>query len=137
MHYNGLKQVLWIVSYIFYLIETCGHIRQGEDDCEMKMPRSFVFRTGRKDCVPEGDQKRAFLTSRQEIHPDSHGNGKQTVDFYRENFGLSAREGIALTGGKYSRHHKNKTIYYICMYWTNLWQPTVHVQQNIFENFFL
>ena len=23
--------------------------------------------------------------------------------------------------------------YSICMYWTNVWQPTVHVQQNIFE----
>ena len=24
-------------------------------------------------------------------------------------------------------------VYNICMYWTNIWQPTVHVQQNIFE----
>ena len=26
---------------------------------------------------------------------------------------------------------------YLRMYWTNLWQPTVQVQQNIFENYFM
>ena len=34
-------------------------------------------------------------------------------------------------------HHKDKSLCYISMYWTNLCQPTVHVQQNIFETFFI
>ena len=67
------------------------------------MPREFRFKFGRKDCVPEeGDENlgRPFLTSRDEIHPDSNGNGPITVKFYKDNFGLTARESIVLTGGK-------------------------------------
>ena len=33
----------------------------------------------------------------------------------------------------YSWHHKNKTLLYIRMYWTNFWQPTVREEQQIFE----
>ena len=67
------------------------------------MPREFKFKFGRKDCVPEeGDENlgRPFLTSRAEIHPESNGNGPITVKFYKDNFGLTARESIVLTGGK-------------------------------------
>ena len=35
----------------------------------------------------------------------------------------------------YSWHNKNKSLKYIRMYWTNLWQPTVRVQQNILWKF--
>ena len=42
------------------------------------------------------------------------------------------REIIAHT---YSWHHKNKTLYYIRMYWMIIWQPTVREQQIIFEYF--
>ena len=65
----------------------------------IEWPRSFQFKTGRKDCSPDPNEARPFLTSRSEIHPNAQGNGVQTIDFYKENFGLTAREGIALTGG--------------------------------------
>ena len=62
-------------------------------------PISVNFRTGRKDCTPDPDEERPFLTSRLENHPSTQGNGRETVDFYKANFGFTAREGIALTGG--------------------------------------
>ena len=82
----------------------CGHIRYDMDGCEIKMPRNFTFKFGRKDCDPEdGDNNmgRAFLTNRSEIHPNNQGDGKTTVDFFYDNFGLEAREAIVLMGGKH------------------------------------
>ena len=33
---------------------------------------------------------------------------------------------------------KNMNLHYsICLFWTNFWQPTVHVQKNIFEKTFI
>ena len=70
-------------------------------------PRPFRFRTGRKDCRPGPDSARPFLTTRAEKHPNSHTNGRATVDFYKTNFGLTAREGIALTGGTFKKLKKS------------------------------
>ena len=70
-----------------------------EKDCVIEWPRSFQFKTGRKDCTPDPNQIRPFLTSRFENHPNSQGNGIDTIEFYKHNFGFTAREGIALTGG--------------------------------------
>ena len=71
------------------------------------------FKTGRKDCKPNhtgiqtdhgGDKiwKRDFFTKRKEIHPNLHGNGPETTKYFKDNFGLTAREGIALLEGAHS-----------------------------------
>ena len=68
-------------------------------DWKAKMP---VFKTGRKDCTPAPNAAKPWHASKHEIHPDPHGNGPITVDFYRDNFGLTAKEAIALNSGGHS-----------------------------------
>lgn len=83
-------------------VQVCGNLQDDFDDCEINMPRDFKFKTGRIDCTPEPGQIRPFLTTRTEVHPNSAGNGPDTVDFHKANFGLTARETIALMGGAHS-----------------------------------
>ena len=45
-------------------------------------------------------QPAAYFTSKHEVHPNAHANGPWTVNYYKQNFNMSAREAIALTGGK-------------------------------------
>merc|ERR1712038_1732160 len=93
--------------------DTCGHYRYWADDCEMSLKALNSFKTGRKDCKPNhpgiqtdhgGDKiwKRDFFTKRKEIHPNLHGNGLETTKYFKDNFGLTAREGIALLEGAHS-----------------------------------
>jgi hypothetical protein len=37
-----------------------------------------------------------------EIHPNLHGNGPETTKYFKDNFGFTAREGIALLEGAHS-----------------------------------
>ena len=80
----------------------CGHIRDGESDCEIQWPRMPKFKTGRKDCTSPPGAAKPWYASRHEIHPRPHGNGPETVDFYRNNFGLEAKEAIALNSGAHA-----------------------------------
>ena len=61
-----------------------GHMRDDDPNCQIdwkaKMP---VFKTGRKDCTPAPNAGKPWHASKHEIHPDPHGNGPITVDFYR------------------------------------------------------
>ena len=76
------------------------------DDCRIDIEPKLVFKFGRKDCVPENkpgnhddNWGRDFLTTRPELHPETHGNGPTTVDFFKEHFGLEAKYAIVLLGG--------------------------------------
>ena len=69
-----------------------------EDVCELAWNEVPVFKTGRRDCNPDPTLERPFFTKNHEIHPNLHGNGPTIVDWYKNHFGLTAREGIALTG---------------------------------------
>lgn len=80
----------------------CGNLQDDFADCEINMPREFQFKTGRIDCTPEPGSIRPFLTTKPEIHPNTHGNGQDTIDFHKANFNLTARETIALMGGAHS-----------------------------------
>ena len=44
----------------------------------------------------------AWETARGESHPNPHGNGKMTTDFFKKDFGLTARESAALLIGAHS-----------------------------------
>jgi len=93
--------------------DTCGHYRYWADDCEMSLKALNSFKTGRKDCTPNhpgittsmtGDEvvKRDFFTKREEIHPNLHANGVETTKYFKDNFGFTARESIALLEGAHS-----------------------------------
>ena len=106
----------------------CGHLRSQEPDCKIDWPRDFKFKTGRKDCTPLGDTDRPFLTTREEIHPNVHGNGPLTVDFYKENFGFTAREAIALNTGAHSFGKFNADVSFFRYSWTRSQQLMMNNQ---------
>merc|ERR1712141_100183 len=93
--------------------DTCGHYRYWADDCEMSLKALNSFKTGRKDCTPnhpgittsmtgDGVVKRDFFTKREEIHPNLHANGIETTKYFKDHFGFTARESIALLEGAHS-----------------------------------
>ena len=58
-----------------------------------------MFQTGRVDCQPKSDDpNHQYLTGQTEVHPNKNGNGKDTVNFFQEHFGLGPRAGLALMG---------------------------------------
>ena len=59
-----------------------------------------MFETGRSDCVPKdaNNPKQGYLASQKEVHPNQHGNGHDTVAYFKSNFGLGPRESLALMG---------------------------------------
>jgi len=71
----------------------------GDDDCEVKMPREISFQYGRKDCISEyPEEYEQYKTDRPERHPNPEGNGDATLDFFKEEFGFSGRETVAIMG---------------------------------------
>ena len=96
----------------------CGHLKINDNDCLINWSRPIQFRTGRKDCTPDSTLDRPFFTSKHEIHPNVHGNGIQTVDFYKANFNLNAREAIALNGGAHSFGKFNSQVSFFRYFWT-------------------
>ena len=80
----------------------CGTLRKNETDCEIEWPRIPNFKTGRSDCIADQDAEKPWYASRPEIHPDPHGNGPMTVDFFKQHFELNAQEAIALVLGAHS-----------------------------------
>jgi len=73
--------------------------RDEEDDCQVEMERAFVFKSGRKDCTLKPvSEERPYWHNMHEVHPNPHGNGKITVDFFKNNFNLNSREAVALMG---------------------------------------
>ena len=79
----------------------CPHYKEGEKDCKIKWPEPLKFYTGRSDCQA-GTGPRAYETSREESHPNPVGTGQDTVDFFKKDFGLTARESAALLLGAHS-----------------------------------
>ena len=60
-----------------------GKKNMGASDCMIQMPR-FQFKTGRTDCSAT-----TYKASKSEVHPSSGANGPMTVDFFKDNFGMS------------------------------------------------
>merc|ERR1719322_2000360 len=71
----------------------------GDDDCEVKMPREINFQYGRKDCISEyPEEYEQYKTDRPEKHPNPEGNGDATLDFFKDEFGFTGRETVAIMG---------------------------------------
>ena len=60
-----------------------GKKNMGASDCMIQMPR-FQFKTGRTDCSAT-----TYKASKSEVSPSSGANGPMTVDFFRDNFGMT------------------------------------------------
>jgi len=95
----------------------------GEPTCSVEMPRPFKFQTGRADCV-ERDPVLPYKTEKAEVHPNPVGNGQSTIEFFRNSFGMTGREVVALMGA----HTFGQPHFQISMFpytWTskqtNLW----------------
>ena len=74
----------------------CHHL-QGEADCKVILDRTIPFRSGRSDCVSE-DTARPYIAVKEEVHADSMGDGRQTLDFFKNNFGFNGQETVAIMG---------------------------------------
>ena len=112
---------------VLYTLDSCGALFGTEDVCELAWNVKPVFKTGRRDCTPNPDLRRAFFTNSHELHPNLHGNGPTIVDWYKQHFGLTAREGIALTGGAHSFGKFNSNVSMLRYFWTRS-------QQNMMNN---
>ena len=105
----------------------CGTLRKNETDCEIEWPRIPNFKTGRSDCIADRDTGKPWYASRPEFHPDPHGNGPMTVDFFKEHFELNAQEAIALVLGAHSFANFHSDISQFRYEWTRK-------QRGIFNN---
>ena len=78
------------------------HLHKNEPGCRIEWPSIPKFRTGRRDCDTPNDAVKPWHAkpSRHENHPSPHGNGPETIDFFKEHFDMNSRETIALIGGK-------------------------------------
>ena len=85
------------------------------------------FKTGRSDCIADRDAGKPWYASRPEFHPDPHGNGPMTVDFFKQHFELNAQEAIALVLGAHSFANFHSDISQFRYEWTRK-------QRGIFNN---
>eukprot|EP00930_Biecheleria_cincta_P034655 TRINITY_DN2391_c0_g1_i4.p1 TRINITY_DN2391_c0_g1~~TRINITY_DN2391_c0_g1_i4.p1 ORF type:complete len:703 (+),score=68.91 TRINITY_DN2391_c0_g1_i4:67-2175(+) len=79
------------------------HPRAGEPDCKVHLPRPFVFKTGRRDCISTGkpwskSKSPSFMIAKEESHPDPGANGPMTLSFFKNDFDFNARETVAIMG---------------------------------------
>ena len=88
----------------------------GEESCSVKMPRPFKFQTGRADCVQvdlalkyiyqyamfyltrffsKRDPEFGYKATKAEVHPNPVGNGRSTIEFFRDSFAMTGREVLS------------------------------------------
>ena len=106
---------------------SCGHIQAGTHRCLLTPSSLPKFRTGRRDCRPEGLEA-AWQTSQHEIHPDVTGNGVKTAKFFKEHFGLTGRQGAALLVGAHSLGKFNAVNSMFKYFWTRTQQEYLNNQ---------
>jgi hypothetical protein len=78
---------------------------EGEPNCRVLLP-PLTFMSGRQDCTPESDGTPqgdvtgmpGYVTFKKEIHPHSHMNGSQVVEFMNAQFNMNSIETVALMG---------------------------------------
>ena len=81
-----------------------NQINEDSEDCTTEIP-NLPFKYGRIDCKQDWknrckglDGKHGFCDSSEEAHPNPHGNGKETTEFFKKEFGMTKKEAIALMG---------------------------------------
>ena len=84
------------------IMNKCSHLQFGTPECKLSLSRPLEFKTGRTDCKPSERLEKRWQTDRKEVQPNAQGNGRETTDYFQDNFGLSGRESVALLGGAHS-----------------------------------
>ena len=110
-------------------LDTCGHGRKYETDCEIDLNALTSFKTGRKDCTPDSSITRPFYTTKDEIHPNLHGNGPATVGYFKQHFGITAREAAALVEGAHSFGKVHEEVSMSIYSWTRMQEKLLNNQQ--------
>ena len=87
----------------------------GTSKCMVNVPRPLVFQTGRKDCTEFGDIP--YKATKEELHPNAVGNGKMTLDFFKESFDFNSQETVAIMGG-HTMGHMHSSISLFRYLWT-------------------
>merc|ERR1739838_715763 len=82
--------------------KACSHLQFGKPECKLSLSRPVEFKTGRTDCKPSEQLEKRWQTGRKEVQPNAQGDGRETTDFFLQNFGLSGRQSVALLGGAHS-----------------------------------
>lgn len=101
---------------------------KGTSDCRVEW-QSPKFQTGRKDCSNPDDPEEPWHAAQKEVRPDAMGNGPKTVGYYKDNFGLTAREAIALQQGAHSLgDFRAKTSGFVYQ-WTKFFTEQLNNQQ--------
>ena len=77
-------------------IPQCNYKILSGKKCRVDFPRPIKFRTGRKDCTEVGEKP--YITTKEESHAKPVGNGKDTVEFFKKDFGFNGRETVAIMG---------------------------------------
>jgi len=91
-------------------VSGCHHL-QGQSDCRVNMTRTIPFRTGRADCVVT-DEARPYIASKHEAHPNSVGDGPETIKFFQDNFGFTGQETVAIMGAHtFGRLHVHTSLF--------------------------
>jgi len=96
----------------------CGHREAFQDGCEVDFPRIPRFQTGRKDCIAAPNAEKPWHANHVEIQPRPVGNGPETAEFCKNQFGLNARQCIALIGGAHSFAKFNSAFSLLPYQWT-------------------
>ena len=82
----------------------------GNEACKVQMPRSFVFKSGRKDCTEFGEKP--YQATKTERHPNPAGNGNMTMDFFKDDFDFNGREVVTIMGAHtFGRLHTAISLY--------------------------
>ena len=90
---------------------SCNYKMLSDKPCHIDFPRPIKFQTGRKDCT-EQILEEPYQTSKEESHVRVLGNGKDTTDFFLENFGFTGRETVAIMGAHtIGTFHKEHSIF--------------------------
>ena len=74
---------------------------ESRDRCFFKLFRPTAFKFGRADCVPDAEPEKKvtsypYEATGHESHVNTYGSAKHITDSLKHDFGLTAREGMAL-----------------------------------------
>ena len=74
-------------------------VLEGRDNCLIKLHKPISWQFGRADCIPDEDKKLTDLpyeSTDKETGYNAHGTGRKVLETLKEDFGLTAEEGISL-----------------------------------------
>ena len=91
---RSIERANWACEYDFNQ-RMQSTLLEGREKCDFKLTKPIKFQYGRKDCVTSNALP--FVTSKPEKHP-SKFDAIQIFQLMKEDFGMSARHFIALSG---------------------------------------